>query len=451
MRQFSVTELLRRLSGLVKSAFPEKIRVTGEVTGIATVAGNTYFSLMDTDTPAPVKPKIKCVYFRSDILKGAFIPKNGDKVEAEGEADLYPGEGTFQIKVKRIEYNTEGEYWKAFELLCKNLEKEGLFDTSRKKKPQSYPKRIALLTSEKGAAINDFLVTVKAKGLFFDIDVFPIPVQGRENAPAIASAIAKAGEAAHRYDILVLTRGGGALEDLAVFNDERVVRALAASKVVTLSAIGHERDSTVSDFVADIRAATPTAAAEFLIREYAAAMPLTEKFYKSIINSLKNRRKFAIINLDKYDALIRSGGAMNKRLDNYRVFIDGAAQKISSRLREFVIKYDRELSLLSGRLMASSPGKRLPLLNASVDALNTRLINTARLRYGELSSALGGFEERLRLTDPERLLSVGYSILYKNGAVISQTGDLAIGDEVSVRLKDGMIDAVVERKNNVLD
>ncbi|MDR2400697.1 MAG: exodeoxyribonuclease VII large subunit [Deferribacteraceae bacterium] len=445
MQQLSVSELIAQLNRLVAREFPERIRVSGEVVGLSRPgSGHIYFTLMEADA------KIRCVYFRGNILKSAFIPKDGDKVEVDGEARVYPQDGSFQIIVRQIRYNAEGEYWKAFALLCKKLEGEGLFDASRKKEIRKYPERIALLTAENGAAITDFLVTAKAKRLFFNIDIYPIPVQGAENAPLIAKAIAKVSSQAVRYDALVLTRGGGALEDLSVFNDERVVRALAASNVPTVSAIGHERDITICDFAADIRVATPTAAAELLTKEYAAAIVLLEKYYMDFTKSLIKRVEIANITFDNFVAKLYSG-AVAKRAERYCFLLEASYRRITTGLREFIVEKDKEFSLLSGRLIAIAPNNRLPVMKAAVDALQSRLINAAHLRFKELSFALASFEERLRLADPDRLLAAGYSMIYKDGVVISSVSDLNSGDAISVRVLDGAADARIESiHNNIL-
>jgi exodeoxyribonuclease VII large subunit len=439
MRQFSVSELFSLLNRLVSNELPDRICVTGEAVGVSSPRnGHIYFTLMDSAA------KIRCVYFKGSILRGAFIPKDGDKVEVVGEARVYPPDGSFQIIVRQIKYNSEGDYWKAFAELREKLEKEGLFDSSRKRLIEKYPKRVALLTAENGAAVKDFLVTAQAKSLFFSVYIYPIPVQGAANAPIIAEKIAQAGSGG--YDALVLTRGGGALEDLAVFNDERVVRALAASKVPTISAIGHEHDITICDYAADQRVATPTAAAEFLTREYLAAGVLVEKYFKDITKSLKKRLEIAIITVDRHSALLYSGGII-KRLENCGFSLDNTYQRMTSRLREFIIKNDNRLSLQSARLAVNTPDRRLSAIKASLSTLCARLKSAAFARQNEFNFVLKSFEERLRLTDPERLLAAGYSIVYKEGKVIDSIAAVSAGDAVTVRLKDGELGAVVETKH----
>ncbi|MDR2105670.1 MAG: exodeoxyribonuclease VII large subunit, partial [Deferribacteraceae bacterium] len=406
-------------------------------TGFSRAAsGHIYFTLKDADA------KIKCVYFSWNILRRAFIPTDGDKVEVVGQAKVYAQEGLFQIVVKQVRYDAVGEYWKAFDLLRRKLEAEGLFDAARKRQLVKYPKKIALLTAENGAAVTDFLVTAKAKGLFFSIDIYPIPVQGASNAPIIAQTITRASSGG--YDLLVLTRGGGALEDLAVFNDERVLRALAASKAPTLSAIGHERDITLADYVCDLRAATPTAAAELLIKEYILALPILEKYQRDFTKSLRNRLEIANMNIDDYSRRLYTGG-VKERLKHNNLLLDKFARLITARLTEFVYKKDRELLQLSGRFAAVNPDKKLHLMKTELSALHTSLLSAAERRLKEFGYILLSFEERLRLTDPNRLLAAGYSVIYKDGAVVVRAAALKAGDNITIKVQDGAADALVER------
>lgn len=254
---YSVSELLQSARMLLETKFPN-ILVQGEITDFKHhSSGHMYFSLKDE------KSVLRCAFFKGNNFGLAFKPENGLKVVAGGLITIYQGYGQFQMNVQLLEPQGVGGLQLAFEQLKKKLAEEGLFDPARKRPLPKYPKRIAIVTSGQGAALQDFLKILATRVGVEDFDVFDVKVQGKEAPVEIISAIREISEKA-LHDVLVLTRGGGSQEDLAAFNDERVVRELASSSVPTICAVGHEVDFSLCDFVADLRAPTPTAAAAML-------------------------------------------------------------------------------------------------------------------------------------------------------------------------------------------
>ncbi|HVZ80859.1 MAG TPA: exodeoxyribonuclease VII large subunit [bacterium] len=253
----SVSEVLQATRMLLEGKF-SNILVQGELTDFKHhSSGHMYFSLKDD------KGVLRCAFFKGQNYGLAFKLENGMKVVAGGTLSLYQAFGQFQMIVQSVEPQGVGSLQLAFEQLKKKLGEEGLFDPARKRALPKYPKRIAIVTSSQGAAIQDFLKILATRVGIEGFDIFDVHVQGKEAPAEIIAAIREISER-EEHDVLVLTRGGGSQEDLAVFNDEGVVRALAASQVPTISAIGHEVDFSLCDFVADLRAPTPTAAAAML-------------------------------------------------------------------------------------------------------------------------------------------------------------------------------------------
>ena len=302
MQEFSVAELSKILTALFKEAFPEMIAVTGEVGDLSrqNASGHIYFNLKDGDY------NISATYFKFYQNSASFIPKNGDKVKVIGELKTYDKQSKYQINVRKIEYDSEGLLWKQYEETKKKLELEGLFREERKRPIPQYPYRVAVLTSVTGAVIRDFIVTTNNEKGKCLIEVWNIPVQNIENAALIAKTIEKAGKYTERYDVIVVMRGGGSMEDLSVFNQEVIARAVVNSKVPVVSAVGHETDYTIIDFAADKRAATPTAAAIMLSSYYKAAVNDVDKFRSNIYRHMENV-------LQKYAQYI---DYMNVKLEN---------------------------------------------------------------------------------------------------------------------------------------
>lgn len=382
MQEFSVREISQILSGILKNAFPEMVAVTGEISQVSkqNASGHIYFTLKDGDSV------LNATYFKFYHTANNFMPKLGDKVKVYGEIKTYDKSSSYQINVKKIEYDSEGLLWKQFEEMKKKLFTEGLFDESRKRPIPKYPYRAAVLTALTGAVIKDFIVTTKNEKGRYLIDVWNIPVQNIENAPIIADVILKAGRLTERYDVIVVMRGGGSMEDLAVFNQEIVARAAAASKVPLISAVGHETDFTIIDYVADYRAATPTAAATYLSAHYKASQQLLEK-YMFVLNKntasmleKKNQQLDMVLlkleNKSPQHKLIK----LNHKLADFNNIIANIINKKLYELNKIISKYESVV-------IAANP-------NNLIKTYKIRISNSRKTLSSNMSVRLSGYNQK---------------------------------------------------------
>lgn len=262
---FSVSEVNQYLKQLLESQSDlHHIPVLGEVSNFKRYAsGHCYFTLKDE------KSALKCVMFKSSAVRLSFNPQNGEKVVALGSISVYERDGVYQLYVSAMRRQGIGDLMQAYEALKEKLTKEGLFDASRKKALPRLPRAIGIITSPSGAAVHDIITVSRRRNKGVKLILYPVSVQGEEAAGEIVHAI-DFFQQNHLADLLIVGRGGGSIEDLWAFNEEPVVRAIAASKIPIISAVGHETDVTLSDFAADARAATPSQAAEFAVIDVAA-------------------------------------------------------------------------------------------------------------------------------------------------------------------------------------
>lgn len=382
MQEFSVREISQILSGILKNAFPEMVAVTGEISQVSkqNASGHIYFTLKEGDSV------LNATYFKFYHAANNFMPKLGDKVKVYGEIKTYDKSSSYQINVKKIEYDSEGLLWKQFEEMKKKLFAEGLFDESRKRPIPKYPYRAAVLTALTGAVIKDFIVTTKNEKGRYLIDVWNIPVQNIENAPIIADVILKAGQLTERYDVIVVMRGGGSMEDLAVFNQEIVARAAAASKVPLISAVGHETDFTIIDYVADYRAATPTAAAAYLSAHYKAAQQLLEKYVfvlnKNTASMLEKKNQqldmvlLKLENKSPQHKLIK----LNHKLADFNNIIANIINKKLYELNKIISKYESVV-------IAANP-------NNLIKTYQIRISNSRKTLSTNMSVRLSGYNQK---------------------------------------------------------
>ncbi|MGE4265820.1 MAG: exodeoxyribonuclease VII large subunit [Deferribacterales bacterium] len=483
MNKYTVTELTRTVKQLLEGTFKDNIAVKGEISSFSvSPAGHLYFVLKDE------KSQIKCVMFKgSAMTMRDYNPKNGDSVEAIGELTVYEAGGNYQLLVKRMDYDSVGLFWKLFEEVKRKLEAEGLFDESRKKTVPVLPKRVAVVTSATGAAIKDFLVTMKNTGGVFAVDVWSVPVQGKDAIAPIVKALNTAGAMTGRYDVLVLMRGGGSLEDLAVFNEEQVARALSACAVPTVSAIGHERDFSICDFVADVRVATPTAAAAQLSAGYVNAVRDIDSHRKRMAELTLNRLYQQVQRLDMLHAGVIAASPLHRiNRDRQRLaFLD---KSLMSEIKEIINKKNIHLSELTGILHSLSPAARAqkdrrnldgllsvmrektlanlnrtsvradrlnarisllsPIRSAekymnAVERLESRMSVSVQRRTAENKARLEPLMAKLYTLNPDNLLEKGYARVTLNKKVISSVFDVRLQDELEIRLKDGYISSFV--------
>jgi exodeoxyribonuclease VII large subunit len=438
-RAYSVAELTERIQGLVETEFVD-VWVEGEVSNVSFPAsGHWYFSLKDE------RAQIRAVVWKMATRLIRFRPKDGMKVLVRGSVAVYAPKGEYQLKVELIEPKGKGALQQAYEELKERLTKEGLFAQERKRPLPMLPRRIGIITSPTGAAIQDILRVLSSRYANLEVMIYPARVQGAEGTAEIVKGI----EALNRLrglDVLILARGGGSLEDLWCFNEEAVVRALAGSRIPTISAVGHETDFTIADFVADLRAPTPSAAAERVIQakqDLAARVDSLERRLHSCVRLRVTRtraRVDAVTSSRVFEAergriraqalrvreLLRRGGdGARRRLERAR----DAARRATERVEAF--RWERQVAQRRERAQRST-SRLAELLRGAVDA-----------RRQALAAAAG----KLESLSPLAVLSRGYALVRDaHGHVVRVPADVQIGDPVRIRLAAGGLGARVTDK-----
>lgn len=392
-QSLSVTELNNFIKGLLEQEPAlSNVCVRGELSNYKIYpSGHHYFTLKDSES------SLRCVMFKSSASKLRFRPENGMSVTVYGRVAVYPRDGAYQLYCSAIMPEGAGDLQIAFEQLKAQLASEGLFDRSHKKALPQFPKRIAIITSSAGAAIHDMIRILGHRWPMAQVVLLPVRVQGVEAPPEIAGAIRYANEF-KVADVIITGRGGGSMEDLWAFNDERVARAIYASELPVISAVGHEPDVTISDYVADARASTPSNAAEIVVPDW-----------HDIQDSLDSYG----IRADQ--ALRKKLVSLSERLESYRnkrVLTDPAAYIDNRRI---------ELDHVRDRLAAAEE----------------RNLSKCRQNFVALTAALDAMS-------PLRVMSRGYAIAERNdGAVVRSTDMLNAGDSITLRLLDGRADCLV--------
>jgi exodeoxyribonuclease VII large subunit len=423
-RVLSVSELTTQVKRLLEQQVGT-VWVTGEITNFrAQASGHCYFTLKDASS------QIACVLFRGKATGERELLRDGAKVNLQGEVTVYEARGQYQMIVRQVELQGVGALQAAFERLKQKLAAEGLFAPERKRALPEFPQRIGLVTSPTGAAIRDVLHVVQRRNPGLEIVLAPCRVQGDGAANEIAEAIRTLNEfylsPATRHpslDLILITRGGGSLEDLWAFNEEVVARAIAASTVPVVSAVGHEIDFTIADFVADVRAATPSAAAEIITegvyasRVFVAEAPL--RLRELCARQLEGRREEA-------DHLLKRLARLHPR----------------RRLEETLQRLDDLRGSLS---RCAIHGVRRTRMNWQQLALRLNQVRPAN-RLKDLKAALSRAEARLRLLGPEQVLSRGYSITMDaaSGKILRDAKQVKPGQRLKTRLKSGDVTSVVD-------
>lgn len=356
-------------------------------------SGHLYMSLKDETAV------VKAVMFRGYASKLAFTPENGMKVIVKARVSLYEKDGAFQIYIEEMQPDGVGALQIAYEQLKARLEKEGLFDPARKRPIPRYPQRVGVITSPTGAAVRDIMNVLGRRFPLAEIVFMPVLVQGEGAPPQLVRAVELFNEK-KAADVLIIGRGGGSIEELWAFNDERMARAVAASAIPVISAVGHETDFTICDFAADLRAPTPSAAAELAVPDTRSLLSRLQQLQtvsrQAVVHRLQTERK-------------RLTALREKRcLSTPLFYVEGQAMRLDFATRAFASAAQMQLTRADRRLAA---------LSGKLDALS-----------------------------PLKVLSRGYSIVQKEGAVVKSTAGLSPGDELSLRMTDGTVTCLVQGK-----
>ena len=435
----SVSEINKRAKSILEENFPF-VWIQGEVSNFFSAAsGHWYFSLKDESS------EIRCAMFTNKNHHITFEPKDGDHLVLNGTLSIFEGRGQYQIIVEHIELAGEGALLKAFEELKKKLQLEGLFDDSIKRQLPAYPKNIAVITSPDGAVIQDIINVLDRRSPFLDLTVVPTLVQGEKAAPLICDALNKVGKLKN-IDVVILARGGGSIEDLWAFNNEEVARAIVNCPTPIISAIGHETDFTISDFVSDLRAPTPSIAAEIISQPYSELIETLEGYQNYISRSVISQidlQRTQITNLIKR---IRHPGdklrEISQKLDYIETtLIQNINQEISFKKNGLNLK---DLSLQQNSPQNKVKEAKVYLQNASKD-----LLKALKLEIERKNTVLAEIVATLQAVSPLSVLSRGYSIISTepDGKILSSSNQVEIGQSISAILSKGSIKAEIKSKD----
>jgi exodeoxyribonuclease VII large subunit len=387
----TVTDLTRRIKQILESGFPS-IAVLGEISNFKIhSSGHLYFTLKDEGAQLP------CVMWRSRASGLSIVPGDGMKVIAAGRITVYEVRGSYQLDVQSLRPLGAGELQAAFEMLKKKLEAEGLFDSARKRTLPKYPRRIGIVTSPTGAVLQDMKNVFRGRYPGIELILIPVRVQGAGSAEEIAAAIDDF-SAFGGIDLLILARGGGSLEDIWAFNEEIVARAIAGCRVPVVSAVGHETDYTIADFVADLRAPTPSAAAAMVV-------PDRRELFEYVADCWHRIE----------DALL---GTISSQKEHIHNLLNSYA-------------FNRPVDLLRQH-------------SQHADEVLRALTRVAEHAFALTASRQGSLHQRLRALDPRLALKRGYAIVRKGGSIVSSVMQVAQRDVINVEFRDGTVRSTVD-------
>lgn len=433
-RALSVTELNHQAKNLLEASFLQ-VWVEGELSSLSRPSsGHWYFSLKDK------KCQVRCAMFRSFNQRVRETPKEGDQVRIRGKVTLYENRGDFQIIVEHIEPAGAGALQQAFEALKARLQQEGLFDVARKKPLPTLPRHIGVVTSPTGAAIHDILTVLARRCPSIPVTLYPTAVQGKAATNDIVRAI-EAANAHGMADVLIIGRGGGSLEDLWCFNEEAVARAIATSTLPTVSAVGHEVDVTIADFVADLRAPTPSAAAEKISPDQNAWIKQLRESELRLAGATRRALTRMEISLRHLSARLRDP---RRQLMDKAQRMDELDVRLAKAIRQRLDRSGTETTHLARRLTLQSPARRLIDSQNSVRNLNERLATSVSQHLDRQSNRLEHLAQTLNVVSPLATLGRGYAIVQdQNGGIIRDASRLKSGDLISARVSSGQVEAKV--------
>ena len=430
----SVSALARSVRDLLEHRYP-LLWVAGEISNcVRAKSGHLYFSLKDETA------QVRCVMFRNRGLYLDWEPREGLRVEVRALVTLYEARGDFQLNVESMRRAGQGALFEAFLKLRDKLDKEGLFDAAHKKPLPPYPRRIGIVTSPQAAALRDVLTTLARRNPCIPVIIYPSQVQGEGAAQQLAAAVATAARRAE-CDVLILCRGGGSIEDLWAFNDENLARAIHACPIAVVTGIGHETDFTIAEFVADRRAATPTAAAELAAPARAELLADLRRLRQSLARQMQSSLDTRAQRVDSLAARLQTPAdrlaASSARLLAARVRL-GAAFALTTRKAEW------RLSRALGQLAAALP--QLDLLRQRIAQLETALRRATPQRLAALNEKLARLSLGLAHLDPAAVLERGYAIARKpDGSVVRASADLRTGDALELSFARGAATVRVEK------
>ncbi len=397
--------------------------------------GHLYFSLKDENS------KINAIMFARNAAKLNFKPVDGSKVLAVGRIGIYEATGSYQIYIDEMQEDGIGNLYIAFEQLKEKLSKEGLFDPTHKKKIPKYPSRIGIVTAPTGAAIRDILSTIKRRYPLCETILFPSLVQGEYAAPDIVRNIKRA--SSYSLDVLIVGRGGGSIEDLWAFNEEIVARAIYESEIPIISAVGHEIDFTIADFVADHRAPTPTGAAEMAVPNMLDLLKYLGQLKIRLEEAMTKKVRYQKLLLDslKNSFVIKTPMIL---FDNKRQALDTLHSQLLEEMEEYLFKKRNQIEQYQKHYLLKNPMSLYEPKKTSLDRDRESLQKIMATILEKKKILLGHRIEKLQLVNPLDILKRGYSVTYYQEKALKSIKEVTKGSKIVVRLQDGLMTTKVE-------
>lgn len=430
----SVSQLNSRARLLLEDVFSQ-VWVEGEISNLARPAsGHVYFTLKDKNA------QVRCALFRQNALRVRQALRDGLAVKVRGKVSLFEGRGDYQLILDSLEPAGDGALRLAFEALKEKLSAEGLFASDSKRALPAHPQRIGIVSSPTGAVIRDIISVFARRAPHVELTLVPTAVQGREATAQIVRALQLADRGS--FDALILARGGGSLEDLWCFNEEAVARAVAACQTPIISAVGHETDVSIADFVADVRAPTPSAAAELLAPSSADIRQRLEGLRQRLLLRMRERLQRERANLDGLTRRLRHPG---ERLQQQAQRVDDLEQRLLRAIDRRLCAGQERLARLDTRLGAQHPGRALAMLRQRLEHLSARMPRAMQERLNSRRQQLQGLAQTLNAISPLATLSRGYSILIdEHGQAIRAASQTQPGQRLKARLGEGELQVRVE-------
>lgn len=438
MKILSVTELTLAIKQKLEPAFAH-IQVQGEVTNLRQQAsGHLYFSLKDKDS------QISAVLFRGNAQRLTRLPKAGDQVVASGELSIYAPRGSYQIIIRELEHQGVGQLLLKLHQLKEKLKAMGWLDPSKKKALPKYPKVIGVVTSPSGSVIQDILHVLKRRFPNFHLILNPVRVQGAEASGEIARAIQTFNQ--HKMvDVMIVGRGGGSLEDLWPFNEECVAQAIFESEIPIISAVGHETDVTLADCVADMRAPTPSAAAEVAVKEMSAQLDFLKGAQNRLDHALKHQVRHAksLVEGASKHPLLASPYAI---LAEHYQRLDDFGSHIDTSMKHRLSKQGLQLIALKRELQGKRPSQEIAHLSGRLKTFSDQISLAMKKRIKEEKERLSHLQNHLEALSPEGILKKGYCIPFaeKSNSVMMTSRSAHMGMEMSLLFHDGKVKTRVE-------
>ncbi|NMP32170.1 exodeoxyribonuclease VII large subunit [Thalassotalea sp. M1531] len=436
-----VSELTRKVRFMLESEI-NVVWLCGEISNfIAASSGHWYLSLKDN------KSQVKCAMFKGNNRYTRIKPKNGQQVLVKAKVSLYEPRGDFQLIIEQMEDAGEGLLRQKYEALKATLAAEGLFDVSRKQPLAKSYNKIGIVTSPTGAAIKDIISVLKRRSPNSQVIIYPALVQGEQASADICASIAIANQR-NEVDILIVGRGGGSLEDLWSFNEENVVRAIASSQLPVISAVGHEIDTTLADFVADQRAATPSAAAELVSGDMQDQLNTIVNYHQRLRAALNQHYKLFAQQAHQLSFRLQQNDPQ-RQLQAYNQQADELNQRLLQAMKRYLNVKHQKPQFIGQMLSHLSPEKALMQYQDKLEDLKVRFEQSSNILLKQKQTKFAHLVEQLNLVSPLATIARGYSITRdENGNIVKSCHDVSPGKSINIQVNDGSFSAIVSKEQN---